>query len=341
MSTGYEKHRETMRKRAAEQSYGGRDIAPLPKVRSGRRKGACKKNFRKFCETYFEGTFHLGWSDDHLHIIERIETAVLKGGLFSLAMPRGSGKTSLCETAAIWAILYGHRKSVVLIGASEDAGAMMLDSVKAEIEMNELLAADFPEVCYPIEKLDGIVNRTSTEFQHFTQAMTSLSLKALDIPYSFYDEGYTNFFGSRSAFIHYEKACKAKQAQLSELLDHITGWRMKLFIADGTLKLPSGLTLGQLNWEWVADGTPWWNPLQEINADIAAINNGLKTRSMVVRERHGKEFRDVVDQLSDEQKYMAEAGIIVDIAGVPLDADQAGEEIQRQAIEIVDREEEL
>ena len=194
----------------------------------------------------------------------------------------------------------------------------------------------------PGDSAEIIESKTpSTEFQHFTQAMTSLSLKALDIPYSFYDEGYTNFFGSRSAFIHYEKACKAKQAQLSELLDHITGWRMKLFIADGTLKLPSGLTLGQLNWEWVADGTPWWNPLQEINADIAAINNGLKTRSMVVRERHGKEFRDVVDQLSDEQKYMAEAGIIVDIAGVPLDADQAGEEIQRQAIEIVDREEEL
>ena len=194
----------------------------------------------------------------------------------------------------------------------------------------------------PGDSAEIIESKTpSTEFQHFTQAMTSLSLKALDIPYSLYDEGYTNFFGSRSAFIHYEKACKAKQAQLSELLDHITGWRMKLFIADGTLKLPSGLTLGQLNWEWVADGTPWWNPLQEINADIAAINNGLKTRSMVVRERHGKEFRDVVDQLSDEQKYMAEAGIIVDIAGVPLDADQAGEEIQRQAIEIVDREEEL
>ena len=182
MSTGYEKHRETMRKRAAEQSYGGRDIAPLPKVRSGRRKGACKKNFRKFCETYFEGTFHLGWSDDHLHIIERIETAVLKGGLFSLAMPRGSGKTSLCETAAIWAILYGHRKSVVLIGASEDAGAMMLDSVKAEIEMNELLAADFPEVCYPIEKLDGIVNRTAGQLHKGKRTHITWTAKEIVLP---------------------------------------------------------------------------------------------------------------------------------------------------------------
>lgn len=181
----------------------------------------------------------------------------------------------------------------------------------------------------------------SNEFQNFSQQMISLSLKSVDIPYSFFDEGYTNFFGSRSAFIHYEKACKVKQQQLSELLNHITGWRMKLFIADGTLRLPRRMTLGDLNWEWVADGTPWWNPLQEINADIAAINSGLKSRSMVVRERHGKEFRDVVDQLRDEQQYMADAGIIVDMAGVPLDADEAGNEIQRQAIEIVEDEEEL
>jgi capsid protein len=181
----------------------------------------------------------------------------------------------------------------------------------------------------------------SNEFQNFSQTMVSLSLKSLDIPMSFFDESFTNFFGSRAAFIHYEKACSAKKAALSDLLDHITGWRMKLFIADGTLKLPGRMTLGDLNWEWVSDGTPWWNPLQEINADIAAINSGLKTRSMVVRERHGKEFRDVVDQLQDEQEYMAAAGIIVDMAGVPLDADEAGEEIQKQAIEIVEDDDEL
>ena len=181
----------------------------------------------------------------------------------------------------------------------------------------------------------------SNEFQNFSQTMVSLSLKSLDIPMSFFDESFTNFFGSRAAFIHYEKACAAKKAALSDLLDHITGWRMKLFIADGTLRLPGRMTLGDLNWEWVSDGTPWWNPLQEINADIAAINSGLKTRSMVVRERHGKEFRDVVDQLRDEQEYMAQAGIIVDMAGVPLEADEAGEEIQKQAIEIVEDNDEL
>ena len=150
-----------MRARTAAQSVAGRDISPLPKVRSARRKSACAKSFRKFCDTYFKDVFNMKWSKDHEMVIAKIETAVLDGGLFAMAMPRGSGKTSLCETAALWSILYGHRQFICLIGASEDAATQMLDSIKAEIESNELLYADFPEVCYPVEKLDGIMQRAN------------------------------------------------------------------------------------------------------------------------------------------------------------------------------------
>ena len=49
---------------------------------------------RKFCETYFPDIFYLGWSKDHFEVIERLETAIREGGLFALAMPRGTGKTT-------------------------------------------------------------------------------------------------------------------------------------------------------------------------------------------------------------------------------------------------------
>jgi hypothetical protein len=35
----------------------------------------------------------------------------------------------------------------------------MLDSIKTELNGSELLLADFPEVVYPIQALDGIANR--------------------------------------------------------------------------------------------------------------------------------------------------------------------------------------
>ena len=155
----YDERRDAERTRQAEQSAAGRDIAPLPDVVNPERKKSCERNFQLFCECYFPETYSLGWSPDHLKAIEKIETAVLSGGLFALAMPRGSGKSTLAETAAIWSMLYGHREFVTLIGATESAALEMLDSIKTELEVNENLAADFPEVCYPIEQLDGIANR--------------------------------------------------------------------------------------------------------------------------------------------------------------------------------------
>lgn len=155
----YEERRNAERDRQAEQSLAGRDIGPLPEVVNPDRKAACERNFQLFCESYFPETYALAWSPDHLKVIEKIETAVLRGGLFALALPRGSGKTTITESAALWSMLYGHREFITLIGATESAALELLDSLKTELEVNERLAEDFPEVCYPVAQLEGIANR--------------------------------------------------------------------------------------------------------------------------------------------------------------------------------------
>ena len=162
----YDERRDAERNRQAEQSLAGRDIAPLPEVVNPPRKADCARNFRLFCESYFPETYSLEWSPDHLKAIEKIETAVLSGGLFALAMPRGSGKSTMTETAALWAMLYGHREFVTLIGATESAALEMLDSIKTELEVNEHLSEDFPEVCYPVAQLEGISNRCAGQLFH-------------------------------------------------------------------------------------------------------------------------------------------------------------------------------
>ncbi|MDD4818265.1 MAG: phage terminase large subunit family protein [Victivallaceae bacterium] len=162
----YEEKKNAVRNRNIALALAGRDIGELPPVVNQERKAACEKDFRLFCESYFPEAFTLEWSPDHLKAIHRIETAVLHGGLFALAMPRGSGKSSLSETAAIWAMLYGHREFVTLIGATEMAALEMLDSIKTELDVNEHLAEDFPEVVYPIAQLDGIANRCAGQLHH-------------------------------------------------------------------------------------------------------------------------------------------------------------------------------
>ena len=155
----YEKLKERARARNVALAIAGRDIGDLPDVVDPQRKAKAASDFRYFCESYFPLTFHLAWSTDHLKVITRIEQAVLRGGLFAMAMPRGSGKTTICECACIWAVLNGHREFVCLIGSDEGHAMDMLDSIKMELDGNDLLLEDYPEVVYPIQALDGIANR--------------------------------------------------------------------------------------------------------------------------------------------------------------------------------------
>jgi len=180
--TGYEALKERARQRNATLSLSGRDIGDLPAVANADRRAKAERDFRFFCEAYFPQTFHLKWSDDHLKVIAKIEQAVLEGGLFAMAMPRGSGKTSLCETACLWAMLYGHREFVTLIGSDEEHASSMLESIKAELENSELLAGDFPEVCHPIRSLEGIHQRAAGQLFLGQQTHIGWTAKEIVLP---------------------------------------------------------------------------------------------------------------------------------------------------------------
>ena len=155
----YDSMKESAAARNRRLSAAGRDIGEMPAVIDPERRERASAGFRTFCQEYFPLTFSLKWSPDHMKVMGKIEQAVLQGGLFALAMPRGSGKTSLCEAACLWAILTGAREFVCLIGSDEGHAADMLDAIKTELECNDLLLEDFPEVVHPVRCLEGIANR--------------------------------------------------------------------------------------------------------------------------------------------------------------------------------------
>ena len=140
-------------------SAAGRDIGSIPKPKNAARRKKCQQSFRSFCETYGAESFPLAWSADHLRAIEKIERAVLAGELFAFAMPRGSGKSTLSEWACLWAMLYGHREFVMLIGSDAAIAQAMLDSIKSHLEQNDLLLEDHPAACFPVRAMEGITRR--------------------------------------------------------------------------------------------------------------------------------------------------------------------------------------
>lgn len=143
-------------------------------------------------------------------------------------------------------------------------------------------------------------NQPSDQFQSFTLSMIQLTLKALDIPYSFYSENFTNFFGSRGALQHYERSCRDRRETLQEILREITIFVLVGKVLDGSLVLPKGWTIADIDHasEWVPDGIPWWDPAKEIRGDLMAIGAGLDTPQRICKERGRGDFQDNLDQIA-------------------------------------------
>ena len=60
--------------------------------------------------------------------------------------------------------------------------------------------------------------------REFISVVLAIALKALDLPFNFYDESHTNFFGSRAAWLLYDRACQSKRDDVAEFLRKITVW---------------------------------------------------------------------------------------------------------------------
>jgi lambda family phage portal protein len=162
----------------------------------------------------------------------------------------------------------------------------------------------------PGDKAEFLESKTpSAEFQSFTQSMISVALKALDIPYSFYAENFTNYSGARQALLQYELSAKIKRHDLIQMLDHLTNWRINLWIQDGVLP-DAGY-----RWDWVPQGISWIDPLKEVNANIAAIQAGLTTRTRVLRQQ-GEDFYDTADEMADEVAYLVQKKLPVQLPPV-------------------------
>lgn len=149
--------RDRLRQRKLAET--GRDIGTLPAVVSCQRRHEARHSLRRHLEIYHPQTYNRPWAKYHYAMFERIEAAIFEGGWFALAMPRGGGKTAICEGAVEWTLLHGHKRWPILIGPTEDKALESLKNLKSEITFNPLLLEDFPDVCLSIAALDGSARR--------------------------------------------------------------------------------------------------------------------------------------------------------------------------------------
>lgn len=151
--------RERSRNYQRRIAAAGREIGEIPPVFDPERKDACRHDLKLYLETYYAKAVRLGWSDDHLELIEALQKIILDGGQLAIGMPRGTGKTTIVIRAIAWALSYGHHRSAALVAATDPKARKALKGLKKEFQTKRELLEDFPEICFPIRCLQGINNR--------------------------------------------------------------------------------------------------------------------------------------------------------------------------------------
>ncbi len=155
----YEKHRKRQAELQRKISAAGREIGELPAIVDRKRRAKAKADLKFHLLTYHPRAFKLGFSADHEELIEALQHCMLHGGKLAVALPRGTGKTTITTRALGWGILHGIIRYGVFIAATDQKAQKGLLQLRREIENSETLIEDFPEVCYPVRCLNGIANR--------------------------------------------------------------------------------------------------------------------------------------------------------------------------------------
>lgn len=118
-------------------------------------RDALQGDLGSFLKTCFPQAYVLDFSDDHFKIIDALQRAIEVGQKKAIAMPRGSGKTTMCTHAALYSLLYGYRKYLFVVCADQGAAKSLIASAKAELLYNEKLHELFPEVTTYFRSTEG------------------------------------------------------------------------------------------------------------------------------------------------------------------------------------------
>lgn len=152
------------------------EIGGLPAIVNKERRASCEQDLKLFCESYFSELFYLKFSEVHETLISCIQETVLTGKIAAVALPRGSGKSTISQVAIIWALLYGHRKYAALIASEATRAQQLLQDIRIILETNDVLCEDFPEVCIPLRRLENISIKAKS--QTYRGELTRITVNA-------------------------------------------------------------------------------------------------------------------------------------------------------------------
>lgn len=148
----YEKHKDYVN----EQNRRRRIVKHTdPDAKTKAVRTRLEKDLPRWLKYHGGEAFASPWSADHERILAKIATAMTKGGMFALAMPRGHGKSTILKWVTAYVLLTGRRKYVVVIAATAELAQSIVDFIRQQITESDTLHAHYPHVTTYARATDG------------------------------------------------------------------------------------------------------------------------------------------------------------------------------------------
>ncbi len=165
LSDPKERDKDLERKRKQRSAAAEVTIDPIA---DPSRRAACLADPVLFLRTYGlddsgNSCFYNPFAAHHLAMIEAIDERSQNGGDKAVAAPRGDGKSTTALWMAIYIILAGRVRSLVIIAATRKHAQKLFKQMKKAMSRNELLMADFPEIGCCVRELDGAPQRAAKQ----------------------------------------------------------------------------------------------------------------------------------------------------------------------------------
>lgn len=141
-------------------------IGPIPESTERARaiRKLCSWDLLLALQWYFPDSTGLSpMSVPHMQALDRMERALHKGGRDVNAVFRGFAKTTMSENAAIIAACEGWRRYLVILCANQTMADECVQSLKTEFAENDRLMEGYPEVCYPVMRLEGKYQKCASQ----------------------------------------------------------------------------------------------------------------------------------------------------------------------------------
>jgi hypothetical protein len=196
-----ERDKDAARKRAKRSKSA--EIT-IPKCANPARRQAALADAERFLLTYFADRYTIEFGPHHKRMIAAIVECAKHGLKQAIAAPRGCGKSEIVKGLNVYLVLAGIVRFPVIIAATGQLARRLFQDFRQKIATNDLLFADFPEVCAPVRALEGAPQRAAR--QHVNGELTHIVwtssdyVRLPDVPGSPYGGVKMTYFGLDSAF---------------------------------------------------------------------------------------------------------------------------------------------